>query len=90
MKRLALAMLLAIGCSRHHGIETGRLASSFQTAEPSLKAEANKVIADVKAGKLPEALAELRPLSRRAKLTAEQQQAVKDVITQIQALPAKK
>jgi hypothetical protein len=81
---LFLMLAAAAGCSRHHGVDTGRLADSFQSADPALKVEAHKVIATIKAGHLPEALAQLERLGRRAKLPAEQQQAIQDLITQIQ------
>jgi hypothetical protein len=87
MRRIAWllpAVMLAFGCSRHHGIDTGNLASSFKTAEPSLKAEAETAIKSIREDKLPDALAELQKLAKRARLSAEQQQAVKDVISQIQ------
>jgi predicted Zn-dependent protease len=81
---LILATILATGCSRHHGVDTGNLASRFKTAEPTLKAEAAAAIKAIKAGNFPEALTELQKLAKRAKLDTEQQQAVKDVIAQIQ------
>ena len=87
MKKLAgfaLAMLLLVGCHRYRGIDAGNLSSNFQAAEPALKTEADTAIKAIKAGNFPDALAELQKLSKRAKLSAEQQQAVKDVIAQIQ------
>jgi hypothetical protein len=87
MKKLAGLFLVTIligGCSRHHGIDTGNLSSSFKAAEPTLKTEADIAIKAIKTGTFPDALAELQKLSKRAKLSAEQQQAVKDVIAQIQ------
>lgn len=87
MHKLVGLMLLALfvsGCSRHHGVDTSRLADSFQSGDPTLKAEADNAIAAIKAGKLPEARAQLERLGRRAKLSAEQQQAIQDVIAQIQ------
>jgi len=88
MKRilwLIPTIILAFGCSRHHGIHTGDFASSFKTAEPTIKVEADAVIKYIRDGKLPDALAELQILSKRARLSAEQQQAIKDLIRQIQA-----
>ncbi len=79
-----LVALLVCGCSRHHGVDTGRLADSFNSGDPTLKTEADQAIAAIKAGHLPEALAQLERLGRRAKLSAEQQQAIQDVIVQIQ------
>jgi len=87
MKNLAwliLATILVACCSRYHGIDTGNLASTFKKAEPTLKAEAVAAIKAIKAGDFSEALTGLQKLSKRAKLDAEQQQAVKDVIAQIQ------
>jgi hypothetical protein len=87
MKRLAwlcLATVLATGCGRYHGIDTANLSSSFKLAEPSLKTEADTAIKAIRDNKLPDALAELQKLAKRAKLSAEQQQAVKDLIVQIQ------
>ncbi len=83
--RLLAIVILAVGCGRYHGIATANLASSFKTAEPALKAEADTAIKAVREGKLPDALTELQKLGKRAKLSAEQQQAVKDLIRQIQA-----
>ena len=87
---LILAATLALGCHRHHGVNTSQLESSFKRAEPALRAEADNAVAEIRAGKLTEALANLQALTRRAKLTAEQQQAARDTIAQIQALPVKK
>jgi hypothetical protein len=87
MKRIAWllpAVVLVFGCGRHHGVQTGDFAFSFKTAEPALKVEADAVIKYIREGKWPDALAELQILGKRAKLSAEQQQAIKDLIQQIQ------
>jgi outer membrane protein assembly factor BamD (BamD/ComL family) len=91
MKRFALLLsglmvvtLLFIGCSRKSSVYTGKLESNFHSAEPARKSDADKAVAAIKAGNYSEALTELQQLGRRAKLTAEQQQAVKDVIAQLQ------
>jgi uncharacterized protein YihD (DUF1040 family) len=87
MKKLALigfAAVLVIGCSRHHGIDTGKLSSSFKGADPALETEADTAIKAIRDNKLLDALAELQKLAKRAKLSAEQQQLVRDVIVQIQ------
>ena len=81
---LVLAVTLACGCGRHHGVNTGHLAASFKTAEPTLKADADKAIATIKAGNFTDATAELQHLARRAKLSAEQQQAIQDTIAEIE------
>jgi ribosome assembly protein YihI (activator of Der GTPase) len=79
-----VAVVLAAGCSRHHGVDTGPLASSFERSEPTLRQDADKAIAAIKAGNLPDALTQLDRLGKRAKLSAEQQKAVQDTIAQIQ------
>ena len=84
MTWLILALMLTVGCNRPHGIDTGTLASNFKTAEPTLKAEADKAIVAIKAGNFTEAIAKLQQLAKRAKLTAEQQQVIKDTIAQVQ------
>jgi hypothetical protein len=81
---LGLVVFLFAGCSRHHGIDTGNLSSCFKLSEPSLKTEADTAIKAIRDNKLPDALTELQKLAKRAKLSAEQQQAVQDVIVQIQ------
>jgi len=81
---LVLATALAIGCSRHHGVDTGPVVASFKTADPTLKIDADKAVAAIKAGNLPEALTQFQRLAGRAKLSAEQQQAIKDTIAAIQ------
>jgi len=75
-----------IGCSKRGGVDTGKLESSFQTAEQALKTEADKAVAAIKAGNYEQALAELQNLAKKAKLTAEQQQAIKDTIAAIEKL----
>ncbi len=76
--------MIVFGCSRHHGIDTGKLRSSFQSGEPTLKAEADKAVGMIKAGNYPEALAQLQKLAGKAKLTADQQEAIRDVVAQIE------
>ena len=73
-----------VSCGKSHGVDTGRLKSTFKTAEPALRTEADTAVAAIRAGKLPEAIADLRKLRNRAKLTAEQQQAIKETIAEIQ------
>jgi uncharacterized lipoprotein YajG len=60
------------------------LESSFQTADASTKSTADKAVAALKAGNYTEALTELKTLASNAKLTPEQQQAVKDMMAQVQ------
>jgi hypothetical protein len=78
-------MLAAVvGCGKKSNVDTGKLESSFKSAEPATQSEANKAVAAVKAGNYSVALTDLQRLAGKAKLTAEQQQAIKDVIAQVQ------
>ena len=82
--RLLLAVtLLFVGCSKTSSVDTGKLESSFQAADPN-KSEADKAVAAIKAGNYSQALTELQQLAKKAKLTPEQQQAIKDVIAPVQ------
>ena len=81
---LVIVAMIVFGCSRHHGVDMGKLRSSFQSGEPTLKAEADKAVGLIKAGNYSEALAHLQKLAGKAKLTADQQEAIKDVVAQIQ------
>jgi hypothetical protein len=78
---------LLLGC-RPRGVNAAELKSTFKTAEPALKTEADKAVAALKAGKPDEALTILRKLAGRAKLTADQQLAIKNTISQIEGWQA--
>ena len=87
MKRILLAILISaafIGCGRKGNVDTRELESNFKSAEPAAQTEAKNAVAAVKAGNYSEALADLQRLARKAKLTAEQQAAVKNTIVQVQ------
>jgi hypothetical protein len=80
-----MGVSLAItGCSKQGGIDTSALEAKFQASEPALKDSADKAIAAIKSADYSGALAELKTLASNAKLTPEQQQAVKDVMAQVQ------
>jgi outer membrane protein assembly factor BamD (BamD/ComL family) len=81
---LIVVTLLSAGCGKKSGVDTGKLESSFQSAEPANKSGADKAVTAIKAGNYPQALTELQQLAKKAKLTPEQQQAIKDVIAQVQ------
>lgn len=84
---LFVAVLMAVataGCAKKNNVDTGKLESSFRAAEPAAKSDADKAVAAVKAGNYSEALADLQRLASKAKLTPEQQEAVKDLIAQVQ------
>jgi len=55
-----------------------------QEEQPAAKTTADKAVADIKSADYSSALSELGTLAKNAKLTPEQQQAVKDVMAQVQ------
>ncbi len=81
---VVILMVVVTGCAKKSSVDTGKLESSFSSAEPAVKSDADKAVAAVKAGNYSEALADLQALASKAKLTPEQQEAVKDVIAQVQ------
>src|SRR5262245_37523653 len=89
MRILALALSVAAGlagCSKSNGLDPSALRKSFISAEAASKEQANKAVAEMKAGNLAgalEALEALIPL--KDKLTPEQQQAVQQAIAQVQS-----
>ncbi len=81
---LALVGALAVaGCGKK-GVSTGKLESSFASAEPATQSDVDKAVTAITAGKYSEAMAYLNKVASKAKLTPEQEAAVKDVIAQVQ------
>jgi hypothetical protein len=84
------ATLALVGCSKQDGagtassVDTSALESKFQSAEATVKASADKAVAAIKSADYSGAVAELKKLGENAKLTPEQQQAIKDVIAQVE------
>lgn len=91
MKRFALLLvgLLVIGvplvgCSKKSSVDTSKLESNFKSAEPATRSDVAKATASIKDGDYSDAIAQLQRITTKAKLTAEQQQAIKDTIAAIQ------
>jgi hypothetical protein len=85
----ALAATLALaGCSKSSSVDTSGLEKNFSTAEPATKSAADQAATTIKSGDYPGAMAQLQSLANKAKLTPEQQQAVKDVMAQVQKVIA--
>lgn len=81
---VALSGVLTLtGCSKP-GVTTSKVERSFATAEPATRSDIDNAIAAVNAGKYSEALAYLNKVANKAKLTPDQQQALQDLITQVQ------
>ena len=76
-----IASAALIGCG---GSPASKVESSFASAEPSLKESAQKAVDAVKAGNYAGAAAQLQALAGNAKLTPDQQQAIKDLIADVQ------
>ena len=81
---LAVATLALIGCSKKSSVDTTPLETSFASAEPASKATADKAVSAIKSGDYSSGMVELQKLAAQAKLTPEQQKAVKDVLGQVQ------
>jgi hypothetical protein len=73
------------GCSKKAGtVDTTPLEKNFQSADPATKSTVDKAVSDIQASNYSGALADLKTLADNAKLTPEQQQAVKDVAAQVE------
>jgi len=76
--------LVVTGCGKKGRVSTSELQSSFKSAEPPMQTLVNNAVAAVKSNNYPEALNDLQTLSHKARLTPDQQQAVKDTIAAVQ------
>lgn len=84
-----MALTLAMsGCSKQGGVDTSLFEKSFKTAEAAVQTGADKVVTAIKSADYSGALAELKTLSSNAKLTPDQQQAIKSVMAQVEKLIA--
>lgn len=82
---MAAVTLAFLGCSKSSSkVDTAPVENSFATAEPTTKTTADKAVTAIKAGDYSSAVSELKTLASNAKLTPEQQQAVKDVMAQVE------
>jgi outer membrane protein assembly factor BamD (BamD/ComL family) len=73
-----------IACSKKSSVDTSQLQSSFKSAEPATQTDVDKAVASIKDGSYAEALTKLQRIAAKAKLTPEQQQAIKDTMAAIQ------
>lgn len=83
---IAMAVLIVAvgGCGKKSSVDTSQLESSFKSADATSQSAADKVVSAVKSADYSGALSQLQTLAKNAKLTPEQQQAVKDVVSQVQ------
>lgn len=80
---IALCAMALTGCKEKSSVDTQPLEKSFASAEPATKSTSDKAVAAIKAGNYSEGMAELGKLAQQAKLTPEQQQAVKDTLEHV-------
>jgi hypothetical protein len=73
-----------VGCSKKSSVDTAPLEKSFASADAPTKSASDSVVSEVKSANYSGAMADLTKLAQNAKLTPEQQQAVKDVLAQVQ------
>jgi hypothetical protein len=92
MKRssLLLSLLAALalgftGCKDDGAVDTSKVESTFAGADAGAKADLDKVVSAVKAGDYSGAMTSLQGLAKNAKLTPDQQTALNDLLTQLQA-----
>jgi hypothetical protein len=84
-----MALTLAMsGCNKQNSVDTALFEKTFKSAEATVQTGADKVVAAIKSGDHSAALSELKTLANNAKLTPEQHQAIKDVMTQVEKLIA--
>ncbi len=77
------AAIAVVGCAKK-GVDTSKVESSFATADPATKGDVSKAVDAAKAGDYSSSLTYLQKVAAKAKLTPDQQQAVNDLIAQIQ------
>ncbi len=81
---IAATSLMIVGCGKKSSVDTTPIETSFSSADATTKSSADKAVASIKSADYSGALAELKTLAGKAKLTSEQQQAIKDVMSQVQ------
>ena len=96
---LAAAALAVTGCNKQSGegmpppaapstpaasVDTSKLVTAFQAAEPAAKSAVDTAVAAIKKADYSDALKQLQALTDKYKLTDEQQAAIKDAIAKVQ------
>ena len=79
-----LGTMTVTGCAKKNKVDTSKLGQSFQSADPKNKGDCDEAVTAAKKGDYAGTLAALHKLAGRAKLTSDQQLAVKDTIAQVQ------
>ncbi|NQU10431.1 hypothetical protein HQ590_06565 [bacterium] len=85
---IVLAAVVAVGvmtgCGKKSDVDTGQLEQSFQAAEPQAQSLVDQAVAAVQRGDYAGAMSSLQKLANQAKLTPEQQAAIKDLMARVQ------
>lgn len=76
--------LTLVACSKKNSVDTTAFENAFKSAEPAIQTVAEKVVSAVKSADYSGAVTQLTSLAKEAKLTDEQQQAIKDLIGHVQ------
>jgi len=79
------ATLGLVGCKKEgSSVDTAQLETSFKTSDADTKSDVDKAVTEIKNTNYSGALANLKGVAAKAKLTPEQQQAVKDTVAKIE------
>ena len=81
---LMIVGLFFVGCAKKNNVDTGQLQSSFKSSDSATQSDVDKAVASIKDGNYSQAVSQLQAIAKKAKLTPEQQQAIRDVIAQVQ------
>jgi hypothetical protein len=73
-----------VGCKKEGSVDTAQLEASFKTSDTDTKSDVDKAVTEIKNTNYSGALANLKGVAAKAKLTPDQQQAVKDTVAQIE------
>jgi hypothetical protein len=80
------ALLGLTACSKKEAaVDTSKVESSFQSAPAADRTDVDKAIAAIKSNDYATALTSLKQAAANVKLTPAQQEAVKDLVAQVQA-----
>jgi len=81
---IAVVGLTLVACSKKSSVDTFALESSFKSADAATKSVADNAASAIKSADYAGALSQLQSLAKETKLTPEQQQAIKDVLANVQ------
>ena len=81
---LALAIILAAGCSKKIAVDTSKLDYSFQTADPVVQSNVTAAVEAIDKAEYPAALEKLKTVAANPKLTPDQKAAVDGVVQQLE------